>query len=394
MKLNENLKKLSQNYVFREITDRLSAFKEKHKNIELINLGIGDYTLPLCPVIVESMKKAVDDESRKETFKGYGPEEGYLFLRERIQSYYKTKGIDLGAEEIFISDGANSDIGNVLELFSKENLVLIPDPVYPAYVDANLIHGRNIEYLNANESNNFLPDIPSKKIDSTIIYICSPNNPTGAAYNFEQLQCWVNYALETNSVIMYDAAYEAFITEPSLPTSIFSIPGAKKCAVEICSFSKIAGFTGIRCGYTVVCKELEYSNTNINKIYKRRLVARFNGVSYITQIGASAAFSEEGIKEIRKNLSYFKENAKILSAALKQKNVFYIGAKNSPYVWFKCPGNMKSWEFFDYLLNEFGIIGVPGVGFGKNGEGFFRLSSFGTREETKLAAERFLKMQA
>lgn len=392
MYLNENFKKLSQNYLFREITDRVDNFRTDNPGKKIINLGVGDYTLPLCPTVVDSMKKAVDEQSKKETFKGYGPEEGYLFLREKISDYYKTKSVNISADEIFISDGANSDIGNVLDLFSSDNTVIIPDPVYPAYVDANIIDGRNIIYVNANKYNSFLPDVPDKKFESSIMYICSPNNPTGATYDFIKLKRWVDYALETESVIVFDAAYEAFIRDTSLPSTIFSIPGAKRCAIEICSFSKIAGFTGVRCGYTVICKDLEFSGTVLNKIYKRRLVARFNGVSYITQVGASAVFTENGMKEIKKNLDYYKQNACLLSSALKQKGIFYTGADNSPYVWFQCPYSMKSWEFFDYLLNNFEIVGTPGVGFGKNGEGFFRLSSFGTKEETEVAAEKILKL--
>lgn len=392
MYLNENLRKLSQSYLFREMTDRVNTFKKINPYSKLINLGIGDYTLPLCSSVIDSMRKAIDEQSKKETFRGYGPEEGYLFLREKIVNYYKAKNVNLSPDEVFISDGANSDIGNVLDLFSNDNFVLIPDPVYPAYVDANIIDGREIKYVDADVSNNFLPKAPDKKLKSSIIYICSPNNPTGATYDFVGLKRWVDYALETESVIMFDAAYEAFITDSDLPSTIFSIPGAKRCAIEICSFSKIAGFTGIRCGYTTICNELKFNGVNLNKVYKRRLVARFNGVSYVTQVGASAIFTEKGMKEVKDNLDYYKKNAKILSSALKRKGIFYTGADNSPYVWFQCPNGMKSWEFFDYLLNDFGIVGTPGVGFGKNGEGFFRLSSFGTNEETKLAAEKILKM--
>ena len=392
MIINSNLKKLSKTYLFTQVTEKVANYKKLNPEVKLINLGVGDYTLPLCDAVVKKLREAVNNLSKKETFRGYGPEEGYLFLRESIKKYYKTKGVDLDTDEIFISDGANSDIGNVLEIFSRDNPVLIPDPVYPAYVDANIIHGRKIEYLNATQENNFLPGIPKDEVKSRIIYICSPNNPTGATYNYSQLKAFVDYALETESVIMFDAAYESFIKDQNLPSSIFSIEGAKKCAIEICSFSKIAGFTGVRCGYTVIPEEMVYEDSNMNKIYKRRLAARFNGVSYISQMGANAVFSREGTEQVNKNLDYFRKNAKILSSVFEKKGIFYTGAKNSPYIWFKCPSGMSSWDFFDYLLEKFNIVGTPGVGFGKNGENFFRLSSFGTLEETELAAERLLKL--
>ncbi len=392
MRLNENLNRLSKSYLFTEIAKRVEEYRISNPDSVLINLGVGDYTLPLCDTVIKEMHKAVDDQSKKETFRGYGPEEGYLFLRNSVKNYYKTKGIDLEADEIFISDGANSDIGNVLELFSSDNPVLVPDPVYPAYVDANIIQGRKISYLDATIENEFLPDPPGEKIPSQIIYICSPNNPTGATYDQKQLQNFVDYALETDSVIMFDAAYEAFVSEEYLPSSIFQIPGAKKCAIEICSFSKIAGFTGVRCGYTVIPKKMTYEGFNINMLYKRRLAARFNGVSYISQVGAGAVFTKSGMTQVSENLDYFRKNAKVLSEALKKKGIFFTGAKNSPYVWFRCPYEMKSWEFFDFFLKKFGIVGTPGVGFGKNGENFFRLSSFGGTEETQLAAQRILQL--
>ena len=392
MILNSNFQKLSKTYLFTKIIEKVDKYKDMNPGAEIINLGIGDYTLPLCDAVLKNLKKSIEDLSRKETFKGYGPEEGYLFLRESVRKYYKTKGITLSPDEIFISDGANSDIGNVLELFSKENPVLVPDPVYPAYVDANIIHGRKIDFLNATEENNFLPGVPKDRVKSRIIYICSPNNPTGATYNYDQLKAFVDYARETDSVIMFDSAYESFIKDNDLPTSIFNVDGAKKCAIEICSFSKIAGFTGVRCGYTVISEEMFFNNVNVNKMYKRRLAARFNGVSYISQMGADAVFSKEGMEQVKENIGYFRKNAKILSSVFERKGIFYTGAKNSPYIWFKCPKGMESWDFFDYLLENFNIVGTPGVGFGKNGEHFFRLSSFGSLEETEVAAERLLKL--
>ncbi len=392
MKLNKNFKRLSRGYLFTEMEKRVGEYKTLNPDNKIINLGVGDYTLPLCEAVIEELHRAVDDQSKKETFRGYGPEAGYLFLRESIKNYYKTKGVNLESDEIFVSDGANSDIGNVLELFSSDNPVLVPDPVYPAYVDANIIQGREVRYLNSTSENSFLPGPPEEKVSSQIIYICSPNNPTGTVYDRAGLQNFVDYALETDSVIMFDAAYEAFIREEDLPSSIFQIPGAKKCAIEICSFSKIAGFTGVRCGYTVIPKDMTYEGLNINMLYKRRLAARFNGVSYISQVGANAVFTKDGLVQVRKNIDYFRKNADVLSDALSEKGIFFTGAKNSPYLWFKCPYEMRSWEFFDYLLKKFGIVGTPGAGFGKNGEGFFRLSSFGTSEETQLAAQRILQL--
>ena len=329
----------------------------------------------------------------KETFHGYGPEQGYDFLKSKIQSYYRSNHVALDNDEIFISDGAKSDLGNILDLFDVNNTVLVPDPVYPVYVDTNTMAGRKIVYIDANAENNFLP-LPDESIKADIIYICSPNNPTGAVYNKAQLKSWVDYANKNQSIILFDSAYECFITDKELPRSIYEIEGAKTCAIEFCSLSKMAGFTGTRCGYTVVPKALVFDEMSLNKMWLRRQTTKFNGVPYIIQRGAEAVFTEEGQKEIQENLNYYKENAKIIADTLKRHNIWHIGGQHSPYMWLKCPNNMTSWEFFDYLLNNVQIVGTPGSGFGKNGEGYFRLTSFGSRENTLEAVKRldeFLK---
>ena len=346
--------------------------------------------MPLCRAVVDALKSASDEMGVKETFHGYGPEQGYNFLKEEIQKYYQDNKVNLDIDEIFISDGAKSDIGNILDLFDKDNKVLVPDPVYPVYVDTNTMAGREIEFIDANAQNNFLP-MPDNNIKADIIYLCSPNNPTGAVYNKEQLKQWVDFANKNNAIILFDAAYECFITDSSLPRSIFEIEGAKTCAIEFCSFSKMAGFTGTRCGWTVVPKTLEFDDMNLNKMWLRRQTTKFNGVPYIVQKGAQAVFSEEGKKQIKENLNYYKENAKMISEVLTKHNIWHIGGKHSPYIWLKCPNDMNSWDFFDYLLENIQIVGTPGAGFGKNGEKYFRLTSFGSKENTKEAVERLDK---
>ena len=336
---------------------------------------------------MEALKKASEEMGEKEGFHGYGPEQGYSFLKEEIQKYYKKRNVELDLDEIFISDGAKSDLGNILDLFDKDNTVLIPDPVYPVYVDTNLMQDRKIVFIKANEENDFLP-LPDNSIKADIIYLCSPNNPTGATYNKEQLKKWVDYALLNNAVILFDSAYECFITDENLPRSIFEIEGAKKCAIEFCSYSKTAGFTGTRCGYTVVSKELVFEDMSLNKMWLRRQTTKFNGVAYIVQKGAQAIYTEAGQKEIKENIDYYKENAKMIAQTLKKHDIYFTGGINSPYIWLKCPNNMSSWEFFDYLLENIQVVGTPGSGFGENGEGFFRLTSFGTKEATKEAMER------
>ena len=328
---------------------------------------------------------------KKETFKGYGPEQGYNFLKSSIQSYYKNFNVLLDSNEIFISDGAKSDLGNILDLFDKDNKVLIPDPVYPVYVDTNTMAGRKIIFIDANEENNFLP-LPDEEVKTDLIYICSPNNPTGAVYNREQLKKWVDYAVKNNAIILFDSAYESFVSDNELPRSIYEIEGAKNCAIEFCSFSKTAGFTGTRCGYTIVPNELVFDNMSLNKMWLRRQTTKFNGVPYIVQKGAEAVFTPDGQKQIQENLNYYKQNAKIISDTLDKLNIKYTGGKNSPYIWLKCPNNMNSWDFFDLLLTKIAVVGTPGAGFGKNGENWFRLTSFNTLEKTTEAMERFYNL--
>lgn len=389
MKTNTNYQNIADSYLFSTVAKKVNEFAAKYPDKKIIKLGIGDVTLPLCKEVVKALKNASEEMGIKESFHGYGPEQGYEFLKTKLQKYYETHGVNLDNDEIFISDGAKSDLGNILDLFAVDNIVLVPDPVYPVYVDTNIMAGRKVVYIDANADNNFLP-LPDKSIKADIIYICSPNNPTGAVYNKEQLKAWVDYAKENKSVILFDAAYECFITDEELPRSIFEIEGAKSCAIEFCSFSKMAGFTGTRCGWTVVPKELK--NGLLNKMWLRRQTTKFNGVPYIVQRGAEAVFSEVGQKEIQENLNYYKENAKIISDVLKKHNIWHIGGQHSPYIWLKCPNNMKSWEFFDYLLENIQVVGTPGSGFGRNGEGYFRLTSFGSRENTKEAVERMDKL--
>ena len=384
MNINENYLNLEESYLFSTVAKKVNEFIQNNPDKKVIRLGIGDVTLPLCKVVIEAMHKAVDEMAKKETFRGYGPEQGYDFLREKVQSYYKKRNVELELDEIFISDGAKSDLGNILDLFSKDNVVLVPDPVYPVYVDTNIMAGRKVIFANANEENGFLP-LPDNNQKADIIYICSPNNPTGAVYNREQLKKWVDYAIKNNAIILFDAAYECFISDESLPRSIFEIEGAKNCAIEFCSLSKTAGFTGTRCGYTIVPKLLG----KLNKFWLRRQTTKFNGVPYIIQRGAEAVFTENGQKEIKENINYYKENAKVISETLDRCNIWHVGGKHSPYIWLKCPNNMKSWEFFDLLLEKIQVVGTPGSGFGKNGEGFFRLTSFGSKENTIEAMKRF-----
>ncbi len=390
MKINSNFLNLKDSYLFATVGRKTTAFKAAHPEKKVIRLSIGDVTRPLAPVVIEAMHRAVDDMSRKETFKGYGPDQycyGYETLIDSIKGSYARKGVSLESGEVFISDGAKSDLGNILDLFAPENTVLVPDPVYPVYVDTNVMAGRKILYADANLENGFLP-MPDFSVDADIIYLCSPNNPTGAAYTKEQLKEWVKYAREKDAVLLYDAAYEYFITDPALARSIYQIEGAKECAIEFCSYSKTAGFTGVRCGYTVVPQALIREGTSLNKLWARRQSTKFNGVSYITQMGAAAVFTEEGEKQISENLGYYRENAKIIANCLDELGIFYTGGKNSPYIWLKCPNEMDSWQFFDYLLENANVVGTPGSGFGKNGEGFFRLTAFGTKEDTLEACSR------
>ena len=387
MKVNTNYKNLQQSYLFSTIGKKVAEFSKTNPALPIIKLGIGDVTRPLCPAVVDAMKKACDEMGKAESFRGYGPEQGYDFLKEAIFNYYKEKNVNLDLDEIFISDGAKSDVGNILDLFDKGNTVLIPDPVYPVYVDTNTMDGRTILYMNANQENGFLP-MPDEKIHADLIYLCSPNNPTGAVYTKEQLKIWVNYATKNHVVILFDAAYEAFVRDENLPRSIFEIEGAKKCAIEFCSFSKTAGFTGTRCGYTIVPLDLEFDGLSLNKMWLRRQTTKFNGVNYVVQRGAEAVFTPEGRKQIQENINLYMENAKVIVETMKKLGIFYTGGENSPYIWLKCPNGMKSWDFFDYLLTKLSINGTPGAGFGENGEGFFRLTAFGDPKQTKEAMKR------
>lgn len=392
-KLNENYLNLKQSYLFSEIAHRVAAYQEKNPDKPVIRLGIGDVTRPIGKKVIEKLHEGVDALGAAETFKGYGPEQGYEFLRNAVVDYYAGNGVSIDAGEVFISDGAKSDTGNITDLFAQDNVILIPDPVYPVYVDTNLMNGRNITYINANADNNFLP-MPDKNVHADIIYICSPNNPTGAAYNKEQLREWVDYALANDAILLYDSAYECFITDETLPRSIYAIEGAKKCAIEFCSLSKTAGFTGTRCGYTIVPKDLKFMSStgvemSLNAMWNRRQTTKFNGVSYIVQKGAAEVFSKEGMAECRENIAYYQENARIIASTMEKKGVRYFGGINSPYVWFECPMGMESWEFFDYMLEKIQVVGTPGAGFGENGKYFFRLTAFGTRENTMEAMKRF-----
>ena len=389
MNINKNYLNLEASYLFSTIAKKVSEYSEANPDKNIIRLGIGDVTLPLCNAVVNAMKSAVEEMGVQETFRGYGPEQGYDFLKSAIRDYYAKHNVSLELDEIFISDGAKSDLGNILDILGTDNKVMVQDPVYPVYVDTNIMAGRKIVYSDSNESNGFLP-MPDENVKADIIYLCSPNNPTGAVYTKEQLAEWIKYARKNNALILFDSAYEAFISDETLPRSIFEIEGAKECAIEFCSFSKTAGFTGTRCGYTVVPNALVYDDTKLNKLWLRRQTTKFNGVPYIVQKGAAAVFPEDGQKEIMKNIGYYKENAKIITDALDKLGIWYTGGTNSPYIWLKCPNNMKSWEFFDYLLNNVQIVGTPGSGFGNNGEGYFRLTSFGSREKTVEAMDRLL----
>lgn len=403
MRLNENFLNVKESYLFSEIAKKVNDYSAQNPDKKIIRLGIGDVTLPLVPAVIEALHKAVDEMGAQETFRGYGPEQGYDFLREKIVDYYKKNTIRLELDEVFVSDGAKSDVGNITDLFDKDNVVLIPDPVYPVYVDTNIMNGRKIEFLNANANNGFCP-LPEGNTKADIIYLCSPNNPTGACYTKEQLKTWVDYALENDAVILYDAAYEIFVQDENLPRSIYEIDGAKRCAIEFCSLSKTAGFTGTRCGYTIVPKDLKVKVNKlkllkidsdvveINKLWVRRQTTKFNGVPYIVQRGAEAVFTEEGQKQIMENINYYRANAKVIADTMDEIGIKYFGGVNSPYIWLKCPNGMKSWEFSDYLLENINVVGTPGAGFGENGEGYFRLTAFGDKDNTVEAMNRLKKL--
>ena len=390
MKLNKHYSELNESYLFSTIAHKVAAYQKANPDKDIIRLGIGDVTLPLAKSVTNAMLKAVEEQGKKETFHGYIPsEQGYEFLRSAIQKYYAGHGVELDMAEIFVSDGAKSDLGNLLDLFDVDNTVLVPDPVYPVYVDDNVMAGRKILYMSASAENNFLP-MPDDNVHADIVYLCSPNNPTGATYTVDQLKEWVRWAKANNALILFDAAYECFVSEPGLARSIYEVEGAKDCAVEVCSFSKIAGFTGTRCGYTVVPQAIVSDGQSLNKMWLRRQTTKFNGVAYVVQRGAEAVFTEEGMKEIQHNLDYYRQNAAVIAAALDEAGVWYCGGKNSPYIWLRCPNNMGSWEFFDWLLEAANIVGTPGEGFGECGKGYFRLTAFGDAAKTKEAAARIV----
>lgn len=391
MKLNQNFEKLQESYLFLNIAQKVSAYQQAHPAGHIIRMGIGDVTRPLAPAVIEAMHKATDEMAHQETFQGYPPAEGQIFLREKIQSYYADRSVTLALSEIIIGDGAKSDVGNIVDLFDADNEVLIPDPVYPVYVDTNLMSGRPIRYLPATEQDGFLP-LPDGDTKGDIIYLCSPNNPTGAVYDRQGLQAWVNFALEQGAVILFDAAYESFISEEKLPRSIFEIPGADRCAIEFCSFSKTAGFTGMRCGYTVISNRLQIGGVRVNQLWARRQSTKFNGVSYITQRAAEAVFTVEGRRQINETINYYRDNAKLMADSFRDMGIRFTGGENSPYIWHRCPDGMSSWDYFDYLLENAEVVGTPGSGFGQNGEGYFRLTAFGSKEKTAEAMERIRKL--
>ena len=382
---------LKDSYLFYNIAQKTNAYLEANPGTHLYRMGIGDVSLPLCDAVIQALHEAVDDQADQERFHGYMPECGAPFLREIIQEYYQNRGIDLTYEEVFVSSGASDELGDILDLFDRSSSALVLEPAYPAYVDANVIAGRKIIHLDAGKDNGFLPE-PKEEVKADLIYICSPNNPTGAVFDKEKLQRWVDFANANGSVILFDAAYEAFIEDDALPHSIFEMEGAKTCAIEICSLSKTAGFTGTRLGYTVIPKDLIRNGMCFNEMWVRNRTTKTNGVSYIIQKGGAAVFTEEGQRQIRENIQVYKNNAKTLMNALDQLGIWYCGGKNAPYIWLNCPNGMGSWEFFDYLLQEIQVVGTPGEGFGACGEGYFRFSTFGSPEDTEEAARRLVQL--
>ena len=385
IKLNDNFGRIKESYLFSDIAKKVNAYQAANPGKKIIRLGIGDVTLPLTPCVTRAMQKAVAEQSEKQSFRGYAPEYGYDFIRAAVSDYYSRRGVSISADEIYVGDGAKSGLGNITDILG-DNKILIPSPVYPVYVDSNLMCGREITLINADAENNFLPAPPEG--DTTyVIYLCSPNNPTGAVYTREGLAEWINYALRTGSLIIFDSAYESYI-DGDYPRSVYEIPGARECAIEINSLSKRAGFTGTRCGWTIVPDELESGGVKLGKLWARRQATKFNGVPYVVQRGAEASLSPEGEAECRELIGYYKKNAQIIASALESRGVWFTGGKNSPYIWMKCPGGMGSWEFFDYLLNRIQVVGTPGEGFGAAGEGYFRLTAFGDRSNTEEAAER------
>ena len=402
-KVNQNFLKLPGSYLFSEIARRLAAYTAEHPEAKMIRLGIGDVTRPLAPAVIEAMHKAVDEMGTFEGFHGYGPEQGYDFLREAIaKTDYAARGVDIKPNEIFVSDGAKSDCGNIGDIFGADNVVAVCDPVYPVYVDTNAMAGRagdfqeelgkwsKLVYMPCVEENGFTPRIPQEKVD--MIYLCFPNNPTGTVATKEQLKAWVDYANENKAVILYDSAYEAFITQDDVPHTIYEIEGARTCAIEFRSFSKTAGFTGNRCAYTVVPMELERDGAKLNALWNRRQCTKFNGVPYVIQRGAAAVYTEEGQRQIKETIAYYQENARVIREGLTEAGLTCFGGVNAPYIWLKTPDGMGSWEFFDKLLKEANVVTTPGAGFGPSGEGYIRLTAFGDADATKEAVARIRTM--
>ena len=388
---NMHYRDLKESYLFAGIAQKVKEYQMEHPEKHIYRMGIGDVSLPLCDAVVAALHEGVADQASKENFHGYMPECGAQFLRETIAKHYDERGVKLDADEVFVSSGASDELGDILDLFDRSSSALVIEPAYPAYVDANVIAGREIVHLASGKEDGFLPE-PREDFKADILYICSPNNPTGAVFSRNQLQAWVDFANENGAIILFDAAYEAFIEDETLPHSIFELDGAETCAIEICSLSKTAGFTGTRLGYTVIPKALNRCGMNFNAMWVRNRTTKTNGVSYIIQKGGAAVFTSEGQAQIKANIQIYKNNAKVLMEALDQLGIWYTGGKNAPYIWLKCPNGMGSWEFFDYLLNEIQVVGTPGEGFGACGEGYFRFSTFGSPEDTKEAARRLCEL--
>ncbi len=388
---NTNYGNLKDSYLFYNIGQKVEAYRKANPEKKIYRMGIGDVSLPLCSAVIQGLHQGVEDQAKRETFHGYMPECGAPFLREAIADHYRQRGVEISPEEIFISGGASDELGDILDLFDRQSAALVPEPAYPAYVDANVMAGRKVYPVATLAENSFLPE-PDESLSADLIYLCSPNNPTGAVFDKKRLQKWVDYANQKGAIILFDAAYEAFIEEPDLPRSIFELEGARTCAIEICSLSKTAGFTGTRLGYTVIAKELVRQEFSLNAMWVRNRTTKTNGVSYIIQRGGAAVFTQEGQRQIHENIAVYKQNARVLMQALDQIGIWYCGGKNAPYLWLKCPDNMGSWEFFDLLLNEIQVVGTPGAGFGECGEGYFRFSTFGSPEDTQEAARRLVEL--